>query len=211
MSAMHSPRNSATRLDPARIVAYSDGVFVVAATLLVVAIDIPDIPERLVSRDLPGALDHIYGQLYSFFLSFAVIGSLWIRHHVVFGRIARWDTGFVWINMLLLAFVAVLPLPTELLGRYSAEPAPVAIYAVNIILISLTLTALHRYAERRGLVREAEPALGRDDRIRGITIPVLFAASIPIAYLVDPEVAMWSWAVLGLAARLVIPRLAPGD
>jgi len=40
---------------------------------------------------------------------------------------------------------------------------------------------------------------------------VLFAASIPIAYLVDPEVAMWSWAVLGLAARLVIPRLAPGD
>ncbi|HLM48931.1 MAG TPA: hypothetical protein VK279_00175, partial [Solirubrobacteraceae bacterium] len=78
-------------------------------------------------------------------------------------------------------------------------------------LISLTLTALHRYAERRGLVREAEPALGRDDRIRGIAIPVIFAASIPIAYLVDPEVAMWSWAVLGLAARLVIPRLAPGD
>jgi uncharacterized membrane protein len=189
-----------TRMDPTRVTAFTDGLFVVAATLLVVSIDIPNIPDAKVGHDLPGALEDIVPQLLSYFISFAVIVLFWFRHHDLFGRVRTHDAGFVALNMVFLAFIAVLPFPTELMGKYGQEASSVVIYAVNVLVLSGLLTALFVYSERRGLVR---PDVTRSsNRVRAVSVFVVFGASIPIALLVNPRVAQYCWLSL-----LVVPRV----
>jgi uncharacterized membrane protein len=193
-------RHRQTGMDPVRVTAFTDGLFVVAATLLVVSIDIPTIPDRLVSTELPKALDDIVPQLFSYFLSFAVIVIFWFRHHEVFGRVHTHDVVFVAINMVFLAFIAVLPFPTELQGKYGQEPISIVIYAVNVLILSALLLALFLYSERRGLVKPEVLATGRGGR--AVSVFIVFGASIPVAY-IDTSAARYMWLALFFLPRLL--------
>jgi uncharacterized membrane protein len=195
-------------MDAVRVTAFTDGLFVVAATLLVVAIDIPNIPNRLVSAQLPGVIDDILPQLFSYFLSFAVIVIFWFRHHDLFGRVHTHDAGFVVLNMVFLAFIAVLPFPTELIGKYGEEPITVVIYAINVLILSGMLTVLYVYSERRRLVDPAVVARASQHRARAVSVFIVFGLSIPLAY-VDTTVARYTWLALFILPRL-ITRLSGG-
>ena len=144
-------------MDSTRVTAFTDGLFVVAATLLVVSIDIPNIPSHEVSKLLPPALDDIVPQLTSYFISFAVIVVFWFRHHALFGRVHTHDTRFVALNMVFLAFIAVLPFPTELvagaLGDASAERVFVTMYGLTLLTIRLLGFALDAYARHENCAR----------------------------------------------------------
>lgn len=189
-------------MDAARVTAFTDGLFVVAATLLTVSIDIPNIPARLVSSELPRALDDLIPQLISYFISFAVIAVFWFRHHALFGRIVRYDTGFVVLNFFFLAFIAILPFPTELQGKYGDETVSVVIYAVNVLILSGLLTALFVYSERKGLVHPDSSPRRLRDRVRGAAIFIVFGLSIPIALLFGARAAQYTWLSLFVIARL---------
>jgi uncharacterized membrane protein len=197
---MAAPRATRKGMDSVRVTAFTDGLFVVAATLLVVSIDIPTIPDRLVSAQLPGALDDIVPQLVSYFVSFAVIVLFWFRHHDLFGRVHTHDSRFVLINMVFLAFVAVLPFPTELVGKYGDEPIATTIYAINVLVLSALLTALFVYSERMHLVHP-DTEVG-PHRLRAISVFVVFGASIPIGYAFGARAAEYTW-----LAMIVMPRL----
>jgi uncharacterized membrane protein len=207
MADEHASPPRPAGMDAVRVTAFTDGLFVVAATLLVVSIDIPNIPSKDVASMLPHALDDILPQLYSYFLSFAVIVLFWFRHHDLFGRVHTHDMGFVVLNMVFLAFVAVLPFPTELVGKYGGRPIAVVIYAINVLLLSGLLTALFVYAERRGLIDPSETQ-GRH-RARAISVFIVFGASIPVALIFGARPAMYLWLALFFVPRLVI-RLSGG-
>ena len=187
-------------MDSARVIGFTDGLFVVAATLLVVSIDIPNIPDRDVATELPHALDDILPQLLSYFVSFAVIVLFWFRHHALFGRVHTHDVRFVAINMIFLAFIAVLPFPTELLGKYGRETISPVIYATNVLVLSALLITLVIYSERKGLVHpDAERGI---HRVRALAVFLVFGASIPIALIFGARAAEYTW--LGM---FIVPRL----
>src|SRR5436305_12675343 len=108
--------------DYARTVALSDGVFAIALTLLVLNISFPalapghhgDIGRQLVDRR---------GEIGSYALSFAVIASLWVRHHAFMRGVQLLDTRLTPLNLAYLGFVALLPYPPAALGVYGGGPS----------------------------------------------------------------------------------------
>ncbi len=131
-----------------RIVAFSDGVFAIAITLLVLALEVPDH-----SEDVWNALLRQRGDLFAYALSFAVLGRLWIAHHRFFSVLDRFDGRLMWLNLLYLAFVAIVPYTSDVLGDYGEQTPAVILYAVGMFGVSLTFSIQIMYASRAGLVK----------------------------------------------------------
>ena len=189
-----------------RTVFFSDAVFAIAMTLLVLDLEVPDgLPPDQVGAALVQQLPHFF----SFALSFAVIGSAWLNHHRKFSVIIRYDFRLQVLNLLLLFFVALLPLPTGLLSEYGgrSSPWPVVIYAGVVAGVYTMLNLVWAYAWSARLLA---PAVDRSLYLYVLRallpIPLVFAASIPVAFLV-PGIAMYLWLLI-IPADIVVHRLA---
>ncbi len=95
-----------------RIVFFSDAVFAIALTLLVLDIKVPEIPDDLVADELPAQLLALWPKYFGYVLSFVVIISFWNIHHSIFSGISGYDRGIIWLNTIFLMFVAFVPLPS---------------------------------------------------------------------------------------------------
>ena len=179
-----------------RVDSFSDGLFAIAATLLVLSIDVPDVPES----DLNAELDSLLPSLLAYFISFAVVGLFWLRHHEFFGRLQASDSRLAALNLVFLAFIALLPVPTEILGKYDNSPAPVVIYAVFILVLSALLRALFHHARKAGLFA---PGLEAPvDNVSAAAVWGAFGLSIPMAY-VSPDLGMYTWTLAALIPQLL--------
>jgi TMEM175 potassium channel family protein len=163
-----------------RILALSDGVFAVAITLLIFEIAVPATTS---SADLSKALLGLWPRYLAYLVSFVVIARFWVAHRMAFRLIARDDAVLVWLNLLLLMFVAFLPFPTAVVGEHGESPAAAVLYASSVILASLASAAYWWYASGRGsLLRPDAPrAQVRAMRARSLVSPVFFALTLPIA------------------------------
>jgi uncharacterized membrane protein len=171
-----------------RIVAFSDGVFSIAITLLVLGLLIPG-----GISDLSQALLNQRDDLFAYAITFAVIGKLWIGHHRFFATLERFDGNLMGLNLLYLAFLVLLPFSSQVLGDYGSHTEAVVLYAVNLVLISLAFQAQITYAYRRDLVRpEASAAERRLAGPANFMVPLVFALSIPVAFVsTDAATVMW--------------------
>jgi uncharacterized membrane protein len=133
--------------------AFSDGVFAIAITLLVLEIAVPAGSEA----DLLGAVLDQWPSYLAYLVSFSTIGAIWLEHTVITEFLERATSVFIRLNLLLLVVVSFLPFPTKLLGEYVGEEAParvaVTIYGLNLFLASALVSLLWRYAVREGLIR----------------------------------------------------------
>ena len=200
---VHSREES--ELEFGRVLAFSDGVFAIAITLLVLSIDIPTVPEASNTLPLPQELWDVRWQLVAYFLSFAVVGLFWVHHHRMLANLRGFDGRLMALNLLVLCFIALLPVPTELLGEYGNEAWGVWPYAVCMACVSLAMWAIFHDAHARDLLREppATAAALRAQRLRTIIPAAVFLASVPVAFL-SPLVAVGMWGLL-LLTRRVIP------
>jgi len=163
----------ADSFESGRIEAFSDGVFSIAATLLVLEIAIPESD----FDDLWAGIADQWPSYLAYATSFLTIGALWLAHHALFRRMRYADAIVVRINLLLLMVVAFLPFPTRLVAEAidttHAERAAVLFYGATLLLVSLLFTAMGRYVmarrellleERHGevqqLVARLSPSLG---------------------------------------------------
>lgn len=105
-----------------RILAFSDGIFAIATTLLVLDLTVPKIGAHAVHFDLGASLLDEWPNYLSYILSFLFIGIVWANHHQMFTQIRRSNHLFLLINVLFLMWVAVLPFPTALLAEYLTSP-----------------------------------------------------------------------------------------
>jgi len=176
-----------------RVGAFSDGVFAIAITVLVLSIHIPDVPDD----QLRSSLDELVAPLLSYFLSFYVVGVYWFAHHRLWHFIHRIDARFLGLNMILLSFVALLPFPTDLIGKYGNTTEATVIYATVVSCTGIASTMLWWYASRHNrLLRPDTPAsYTRIALLRGATVPIVFGLSIPIAF-VDADLAKYFWILL---------------
>ncbi len=143
--------------DIGRILALSDGVFAIAITLLILDIAIP---ATTTDAGLPKALLELWPQYLAYALSFVVIARFWAIHHQTFRLIARGNAMLIWLNFLMLVFVAFLPFPTRVLGEHGGTPAAAILYAVSLCLASAASAASWWYASGKAnlLQADVEPA-----------------------------------------------------
>jgi uncharacterized membrane protein len=178
-----------------RVVAFTDGVFAIAITLLVLNIDAPEVADE----NLRDEIVDLWPSLLAYFLSFAVVGRFWIVHHRVFDTVKSFDGRLLALNLIFLSFVVLVPFTTEILGEYGNTRAGVVTYAGVIGLAALVNWLMTRYIVTAGHVREehrpiTEVFAGRT----GLINPAVFLVSIPIA-LISPYVAIGMWVALSLA------------
>src|SRR5215208_3332724 len=187
-----------------RITAFSDGVYAIAITLLVLDLRLPEHPTLATADELTAALFGLAPKLFAYALSFLVIGFLWITHHRLFAFIRRYDSTLLWLNLLVLLFVALLPFPTVVIGSYGSRAPAVVLYASTFVLISMSQVLLWVYASRWGhlIDPDLDPRLVNYMTLRGLTALLIWLLSIPLAF-VDTVLAMLSWTLLGVAAHIV--------
>jgi TMEM175 potassium channel family protein len=176
-----------------RVVAFSDGVFAIAITLLVLSLHIP---EDLHGESVASAIWGQNGDLLAYALSFAVIGRLWLVHHRFFSEITHFDSTLMALNLLYLGFVVLIPFPTEVLGDHGDTRAGVILYAADLSLTNLIGGAMYLYAARAGLARDRFVRyVSKPLRLRNIAGGIIFALSIPIAF-IHPYAAIAMWCTL---------------
>jgi uncharacterized membrane protein len=187
-----------------RVVAFSDGVFAIAITLLVLNLTIP---ERLpAGESVADALWDQNGDLLAYALSFAVIGRLWLVHHRFFGEITHFDSNLMALNIVYLGFVVLIPFSSDVIGNHGDTSAGVIIYAANLSIASFLGAAMYIYAARAGLTLERFARYVESRfRMRNFAGGVMFAVSIPVA-LLSPTAAILIW--VGL---IFVPGRDRGD
>ncbi len=117
-----------------RLEAFTDGVYAIVITLLILDIRIPEVQ----SANLGPALVRMLPQAFTYVLSFFVVGLYWIANHRVALNVKQIDGTLIWLNLIWLLFVSAMPFPTSLLGRYPLEGVPIAIYGIDLILANVT-------------------------------------------------------------------------
>ena len=128
-----------------RIEAFSDGVFAIAATLLVLEIGV----RSTSGAQLGHELTRIWPSYLAYVTSFVTIGIIWINHHHNMRAIERADRTFMFINLLLLLVVAFIPFPTKLVADFlhrSGERSAVIAYTATLLLMAILYTIWWRYA-----------------------------------------------------------------
>jgi len=187
--------DGAAALGLERLVFFSDAVYAIAITLLVIDLRLPQGAGELDNAGLARVLWSMWPQLLSYVLSFLVIGSFWGNHHRKFRYINRFDRRLMQINLLLLMVIAFIPFPTAVLGE-SGNATATILYAGTIVVASLLSALLWSYPATHGLVRDDLPAQARrDGAVRPLITAAVFGLSIFIA-LYDADWAKYFWGVL---------------
>jgi uncharacterized membrane protein len=147
------PKPPVVDKDTARMESFSDGVFSIALTLLVLELTVPKVADHQTSAQLWAALRDQWPSYFAFVTSFATVLIMWINHHGIFRLIRRSDGTLQFANGFLLLIVTVVPFPTSLLAKYLLTPAaPVAcvVYGGTYVFISAGYTLLLMAARRGG-------------------------------------------------------------
>lgn len=197
-------RRQENEIEFARIVAFSDGVFAIAITLLVLNLGVP---EHIRHDDLWPALWAQRQDLFAYALSFAVIGRFWVVHHRFFGDVTGFDARLIALNLFYLAWIVLIPFSSQVLGDHAGDEAAVILYAINLVGVVLSGWLMFADARRAGLSRiSAEDA--RRNRRTALTVSTVFLISIPLA-VISPHLAPYCWLALFFAP--VIGRIVGGD
>ena len=208
---MATDRVMSQRWATGRVEAFSDGVFAIAITLLVLEIKIE-----------PAGFEHLWRALadewpayLAFVTSFLTVGGVWLAHHGLFTRLRAVDPVLMRLNILLLMAVSFLPFPTALMAEAlqesrDAERAAVVVYGTTALIIELLMAASWRYAgSRPGVLSDPDPSLPEGvDRRGGTLSVVLYAAAIAVGVLLFPRLAAFGY--LAVAAVAVLSARGEG-
>ena len=183
-----------------RLQYFSDAVFAIAMTLLVLDIEIPDVD----SSRLGDALRDAQPQMFAFVLSFVVIASTWVAHHRRFEIVRVADTRLVVLNLALLLAVTFLPFPTAVLSEYGSDTPAVVLYAGTVGAIGVIQLATWSHTVHAGLLSvQIVDDIYRYGRREHLVGPVVFLASIGVALLGYPFAAMLTWLALPVATWVI--------
>jgi uncharacterized membrane protein len=186
-----SKQREGNEVEFSRIVAFSDGVFSIAITLLVLNLGIE---AHLPSDHLADALWDQRENLLAYAISFAVIGRFWIVHHGFFSDVTGFDGRLIGLNLLYLGFIVLIPFSSQVLGDYGGQTPAVALYAANLAAVVLIGMFMVADARRAGLT-SVDDDTHRESMLTSIYIGGVFLISIPIAF-VAPGLTALFWLVL---------------
>jgi len=193
-----------------RLEAFSDGVFAIAITLLVLEIAVPTVT----GNHLLSELLHERPTYLAYFVAFMTIGVVWIEHSALTEALDHVDAGFQRLNLLLLLLVGFMPFPTRVMEEYLSRAHPehsgdrvsVAFFGIILFLMSLMLIVLGRYAEREGLFGDAAAEeRSEENRLRYQLGPslILYAVATGLG-LISPYLGVVLYIAIGVFLLLPI-------
>ena len=200
-------------MSTSRTEAFSDGIFAIAATLLVLELKVPQVEPG----GLADALLESWPSYATYVVSFLTIGIIWVNHHAVLDRIREVNRPLLFMNLMFLMAVAAIPFPTALLGDYLQaghdERLAAAVYGGTMSLMGVTFGAIWAYA-----VLSDDLLHARVDRTRARRSLWIFAAGTPLyvlaigASLLGATLALVIYALLALFYLFdVLPPLKQAD
>jgi uncharacterized membrane protein len=189
---MFSGNLSTHRLD-----AFSDGVFAIVITLLVLELRIPEVEGPHVAHELAQGLKALLPKFISFVVSFIYITIYWVNHHQLFHLLKSCDRGLFWLNSLFLMCLTTIPFPTALIGSYPNESVAVIIYGAVMMATAMSFVVMKIYIFYGGRLI---------DTSRYVKPSLFFLLAGPLLYLLAILLAMVSikWAI---AIYLLIPGI----
>ena len=184
-----------------RLIFFSDAIFAIVMTLLILEIRAPDnVPSDVAATEVPNLVWALWPKFFSYVLSFLVIGTYWIAHHQTFRYVRSYNRSLLWLNLVFLLSISFIPFPTDLLGEYGELRFSVIFYAASLGMARLLLAVVWWYIVA-GPIRtgdELDPGLARYHFFRSLAIPALFFLSIGIS-LVSVNAAVACWLLLFVA------------
>lgn len=177
-----------------RMILFSDAVFAIAITLLVIEIKIPPLVDKSVTEiQLLHSLVELIPKFMGFLVSFLLIGTYWRAHHFLFGYVVKTSPLLLTVNLVFLFTIVLMPFSTGIFGEYSTPStlhlkAPFIIYVLNVVLTGAVNLWLWRVVGNpaRGLTDESlDRALYRRIHRVAIIVPAVFSLAIPVAFIND--------------------------
>ncbi|MFC0007306.1 TMEM175 family protein [Micromonospora siamensis] len=183
-----------TRSDTSRAVAFSDAIFAIIITLLVLDLRVPDVPPGHLLSGLLGQ----WPAYVAYLASYSYVAVVWLNHKAAFNRIQQTDRGLHWMNLLVLFSTALLPFPTVVVSHALQEHdnadqrVAVSFYALIGAALCATWLAFYHYLARRPdlLKGEAKNEFFRVERLRAVVGIVLYVLAGLAGYLVTPLVGL---------------------
>ena len=198
-------------LSPGRVEAFSDGIFAIAATLLILNVQVPRAPAGQLSHQLLA----LWPSYAAFGTSFITIAVMWLNHHAIFSRVARVDRPLVLLNLFMLGVISFLPFPTQVLGGHigtAQDATPAALlYAVTGIFIASGYGGVYLWlATHRELLHEHFAGVDfLSVAPRYLAGSVGYASCIPLAFFYPPAVVAVIAAIIVYYAIDQLPQAKP--
>lgn len=197
----HEPE---TGLSFERVVFFSDAVFAIVITLLVLELKVPHLGEHTESG-LRHALVELVPRVAGFVISFLIIGMMWVEHHRIFRYIADYDAGLLWRNLLLLLCVSFVPFPTALFSENFWSRTAFILYTASFGGVATAKLFIWRHAAAANLLKkDVSPALERRIARRSLAVPLTCVIAIVLAF-VSIWLAPLSFMLIPIFARLLDP------
>ena len=187
-----------------RVVFFSDAVFAIVITLLVLELKVPHITEHTDSA-LRHALVELFPRVMGFVVSFLIIGLMWTEHHRIFRYIDNYNAGLLWRNLLLLLCVSFVPFPTALFSENFWSQTAFILYTGSFGAVATAKLWIWRHAAASGLLKkdvgpEIEKRIGR----RSWAVPLGCALAIALSF-ISVMVAPIGFVFIPLFARVLDP------
>ena len=181
-----------------RLEMFSDAVFAIVVTLLVLELKVPHIKNALDMEEVKHELLHKLPIFYSWVISFFFVTIMWLHHHNIMNMITHADYGAVWINTFLLFFICLLPFPTALMGEYPEQPLFVMFWGITVSLTSCMLVWFYHYTTKHYLSDNFDKATVRKNvRLSAFAAPVIYMVGASMAY-VDTTISFVVYALVPL-------------
>lgn len=193
-----------TGLSFERVVFFSDAVFAIVITLLVLELKVPHLTEHSESA-LRHALVELFPRVIGFVVSFLIIGLMWIEHHRIFRYIEDYDGGLLWRNLFLLLCVSFVPFPTALFSENFWSRTAFILYTASFGGVATAKLLIWRHAAKANLLKkDVSPALERRIARRSLAVPLACALAIVLAF-VSIFIAPLAFALIPVLARVLDP------
>jgi TMEM175 potassium channel family protein len=197
----HSPAHPLERL-----IFFSDAVFAIAITLLIIEVHPPRLGFGAGDREHLIALANLTPSFVAFFISFFVIGAFWMGHHRAFSLSRHWSPTLLFPNILMLAAIVFMPFATAYMGTNMGERVPTVLYDVVLFVTGLLNIRLVRLATSAPVVDEhADPLVIARTRARGWGVTLGAALALLLAF-VFPRISQFGLLTIPLWLRLSVRR-----
>jgi uncharacterized membrane protein len=181
-----------------RISSLADGVFAIVMTLLVLGVEVPQVPDEMIADQLFREVFLLWPLIAAYVVSFLVLGIYWMGHHTQFHFMRGVDRIALWMNILFFMFISLVPFTTKMVGQYSGQEVALVLYGSNLLAISLMLLAHWEYAARSGLLK---PSTGQEEKKKVTRLIMIgaavFAAGIGMGF-VNPSWSLFVFLLLPL-------------
>ncbi|QDA59927.1 TMEM175 family protein [Hymenobacter jejuensis] len=166
-----------------RMILFTDAVFAIAITLLIIEIKVPEM-HHPTEQEALGALFRITPKFVGFFIGFFIIAIYWVAHHRIFRFVHSYDSKLIWINILFLLSIVVMPFTTAFQSEYVNLKTPWIVYSINVAFTGFMQVRLQSYLRdpANGIVRPRAVGHPDLDLARPLMSPAVFLLSILLAY-----------------------------